>query len=166
MTDWLVDEDLAPAVEGPLSPLYAAAAQGSLALPHCERCSQPLELEQVRCHICDATEIAWRTVEPVGTVHAATTVHRREPGLIIATQPYHVVDIELSSGHHLLMSTSEPAATPPAIGDHAQIVFRYVGGVPVPAMEVADPDQSPASFATADSRAAPTSSSDSQEATP
>ena len=165
MTDWLVDEALAPAVEGPLAPLYAAAVQGSLALPHCDRCSQPLELEQVRCDSCATTEIAWRTVEPEGTVHAATTVHRREPGLIVATQPYHVVDIELSSGHRLLMSTSGPTATPPAIGDHARIMFRHVGGVPVPAMAVADPDLSPASFATADSRAAPTSSSDPQEAT-
>jgi phenylpropionate dioxygenase-like ring-hydroxylating dioxygenase large terminal subunit len=31
-------------------------------------------------------------------VHAATLVHRREPGLIIAVQPYPVIDVELTSG--------------------------------------------------------------------
>ncbi len=134
MGDWLVDDSLAPATDGTLAPLYAAAARGELALPHCPACGQPLELEQLRCESCGAIGASWRGVEPTGTVHSVTTVHRREPGLIRATAPYHIVDVELTSGHRLLMTTDVPTPRPPAIGDPARIVFRRVGGVAVPAL--------------------------------
>jgi uncharacterized OB-fold protein len=160
VTDWLVDDALAPAVDGSLAPLYEAAARGELALPCCSVCGRPTELEQLRCDGCGAVEIAWTAVEPRGTVHATTTVHRREPGLIVASEPYHVVDVELVSGHRLLMSTSAPTATPPAIGDAALVVFRHVGSVPVPALAVTD--------ATSASSPRPTTESptDPQEVTP
>lgn len=134
MTDWLVDDALAPSTGGTLAPLYAAAARGELALPHCGACGLALELEQLRCDACGATAVEWRAVDPNGTVHSATTVHRREAGLIRATEPYHIADVELTSGHRLLMTTDRPTSTAPAIGDPARIVFRTVGGVAVPAL--------------------------------
>jgi hypothetical protein len=63
-------------------------------------------------------------------------VHRLEPGLIVATVPYHVVDVELASGHRVLMTTSIATDRSPAIGDPANITFRRVAGVAVPALEV------------------------------
>jgi uncharacterized OB-fold protein len=114
--------------------MYAAAAAGELAMPHCAACDQPLELEQLRCDACGAADVAWLRVDPHGTIHSVTTVHRREPGLIVATEPYHVVDVELASGHRLVMTTDRPTATPPAIGDAARVVFRDVFGVPVPSL--------------------------------
>ena len=136
MADWLVDDSLAPHTDGPLAPMYAAARAGELAMPSCNACHQPLELEQLRCDACGAADVAWLGVDPHGTIHSITTVHRREPGLILATAPYHVVDVELASGHRLVMTTDRPTATPPAIGDAARIVFRDVAGVPVPSLSV------------------------------
>lgn len=141
MTDWLVDDSLAPVADGALAPLFAAAADGVLALPHCAACGTPLELDQYRCDACAGTDVDWRAVPPSGTVHAVTTVHRREPGLIRATGPYHLADVELASGHRLIVTTDRPTTTSPAIGDAATIVFRQVGGVAVPALATGTPSE-------------------------
>jgi len=79
----------------------------------CAACGMPLELEQYVCDACGASaEIGtlgreWRDVPLAGTVHTATLVHRREPGLIVATGPYPVIDIELASGHRLVLTTDD-----------------------------------------------------------
>jgi uncharacterized OB-fold protein len=134
VSDWLVVDSLAPHTGGVLAPLYEAAGRGLLALPHCNLCAMPLELEQTRCDECGDGGVEWTTVAPHGVVHSVTTVHRREPGLIVTAEPYHVVDVELDSGHRLLMTTVRPAADAPAIGDLATIAFRRVAGVPIPAL--------------------------------
>ena len=138
MADWLVDDSLAPHTDGTLAPMYAAATAGRLVMPHCGACGQPLELEQLRCDACGADGLAWLTVDAYGTIHSVTTVHRREPGLIAATEPYVVVDVELASGHRLVMTTDRPTATSPQIGAPARIVFRDVAGVPVPSLSTAE----------------------------
>jgi uncharacterized OB-fold protein len=139
MSDWLVSDSLAPTTAGPLAALYAAAATGELALPHCQACGLALELDQTRCDRCGTSEIGWHRVERIGVVHSVTTVHRREPDLIVADGPYHVVDVETASGHRIVMTTDRPAAVPPRIGDRGTIVFRHVGGVAVPALATTDP---------------------------
>jgi uncharacterized OB-fold protein len=138
MADWLVADSLAPNTEGTLAPMYAAATADQLAMPHCGACRQALELEQLRCDTCGAADIAWLPVDPAGTIHSVTTVHRLEPGLIVTNEPYVVVDVELASGHRLVMTADRPTATPPAIGDPARIVFRDVAGVPVPSLSTAE----------------------------
>ena len=139
--DWLVAPELAPDAADPvLAPLYAASAQGVLALPFCAACSVPLELEQYVCDRCGAsTEVGsagrdWREVPPEGTVHAATVVHRREPGLIVASGPYPVIDVELASGHRLVLTTDTASSQAPDIGTAVAIAFRTVGGVSLPAV--------------------------------
>lgn len=142
MMDWLVADDLAPGLDDPvLGPLYAAAGRGELALPFCSRCDQPLELDQGVCDACRADTPDWRTVEPAGTVHSATLVHRLEAGLIIATQAYPVLDVETASGHRVIMTTRSPSDRAPAIGTRISIGFRTVGGVSLPAADpLPDPD--------------------------
>jgi uncharacterized protein len=139
--DWLVAPELAPDAADPvMAPLYAAAARGGLALPFCAACSTPLELEQYVCDGCGANvEIGtagrqWRDVPLAGTVHAATLVHRREPGLIVATAPYPVIDVELASGHRLVLTTAAPSGEAPDIGTPVEIAFRTVGAVNLPAV--------------------------------
>lgn len=142
-TDWLLSETLAPHVEGDLlAPLYEAAACGVLALPFCGECSTPLDLDQQVCDGCGADEIAWRPVEPAGTVHSATRVHRREPGLVVAEEPYPVLDVELSSGHRLIMTTRTAPPGLPRIGDPVAVVFRELGGVSIPAAALTTPSTS------------------------
>jgi uncharacterized OB-fold protein len=136
VTDWLVSDSLAPSADGALAPLYEAAERGELAVPFCGACNTPLELEQLRCDICGSAAATWRVVERRGTVHSVTTVHRREPGLIVAMVPYHVVDVELVSGHRLLMTTSAPIDRSPAISEPAEITFRRVAGRAIPALAV------------------------------
>ncbi|WP_261574921.1 Zn-ribbon domain-containing OB-fold protein [Frankia gtarii] len=148
--DWLVDAALAPLADGSLAPLYAGAAAGELTLPFCAACGLALELEQRACDGCGATDIRWRPVERAGSVHAVTLVHRREPGLVRVTEPYPVLDIELASGHRLIMTTLTATGSAPAIGRPVTIGFRHVGGVAVPAasLDPAGADDSPATSGT------------------
>jgi uncharacterized OB-fold protein len=137
MTDWLVSEDLAPDTQDDvLAPLYVGAAEGELRLPFCACCGQPLELDQRVCDGCRADAAQWRPVDPTGTVHSATVVHRREAGLVVADHPYPVLDIELTSGHRLIMTTRSPADRAPTIGTPVTIAFREVGGVHLPAADI------------------------------
>lgn len=132
--DWLVTNDLTPSTIGDLAPFYEATAQGALAMPFCRQCGLALELEQDVCDGCSACDVEWRQVAPVGTVFARTTVHRREPGLIRASQPFQVLDVELGSGHRLVMTTDSPVDGILEIGEQVDIAFRRVGGVSIPAV--------------------------------
>jgi uncharacterized OB-fold protein len=148
--DWLAAPDLAPVVAGDaLEPLYAGAAVGRLVLPFCAACGLALELEQRVCDGCESSGVTWRDVPLGARVHAVTTVHRREPGLIRATAPYHVLDVEVASGHRVVMTTVTPTACAPAIGQPVSVGFRTVsgpggpggpGGVAVPAAHVGPAD--------------------------
>ncbi|MCW2858783.1 MAG: hypothetical protein JWP48_491 [Actinoallomurus sp.] len=132
--DWLLEAELAPAVEGdPLAPLYAGAADGLLVLPFCPACGLALELEQRVCDGCATAGADWRPAEPRGTVHAVTVVHRLERGLVRAPGPYPVADVETAGGHRLVLTSVGPLPRPPAIGDAVTIGFRRLGGVAVPA---------------------------------
>ncbi|WP_261561561.1 Zn-ribbon domain-containing OB-fold protein [Frankia tisae] len=155
--DWLVDAALAPLADGSLAPLYAGAAAGELTLPFCAACGLALELEQRACDGCGATDIHWRPVERAGSVHAVTLVHRREPGLVRVTEPYPVLDIELASGHRLIMTTLTAAGSAPVIGRPVTIGFRSVGGVAVPAasLDPAGADAAPGSPTTSGTITAP-----------
>jgi uncharacterized OB-fold protein len=136
LEDWLLDSALAPTVEGdPLAPLYEAAKRNELVLPSCTACAQPLEFDQEVCDRCSSSERDWHTVDLRGVVHAATLMHRREPGLVHATKPYPIIDVELSSGHRMVMTTARPAASAPTIGTKVHIGFRRLGDVLIPAIE-------------------------------
>ena len=138
--DWLVAPELAPdPVDPDLAPLYAAAERNVLVMPVCGHCGTPLELEQSVCDGCGAANRQWREVPRVGTVHAATLVHRREPGLIVADAPYPVIDVELASGHRLVLTTTQACSHAPAIGAPVEIAFRTVGAVAVPAVRLLSP---------------------------
>jgi uncharacterized OB-fold protein len=136
LDDWLLDPVVAPTVDGdPLAPLYEAATRHELALPFCTGCAQPLEFDQEVCDRCSGSERDWRTVDLQGVVHAATLMHRREPGLVHAPSPYPIVDVELTSGHRMVMTTVRPADTAPPIGASVRIGFRHLGGVLIPAID-------------------------------
>jgi len=132
--DWLVSAELAPDAADPrLAPFYAAAARGALELPRCAGCGLALELEQRVCDGCGGCEVRWAEAERAGIVHASTSVHRREAALIRTDAPYPVLDVELSSGHRLVMTTVERSDRDVEIGTPVQIGFRSIGGVTVPA---------------------------------
>ena len=134
--DWLAEPVLAPAVDGdPIRPLYDAAAHDELALPFCHGCDAAVELEQLVCDHCGCSRIDWRSVELTGVVHAATLMHRREPGLVRTDSPYPVIDVEVSSGRRIVMTTVNPSTRAPAIGTPVRIGFRRLGGVRLPAVE-------------------------------
>jgi uncharacterized protein len=136
LEDWLLEAALAPEAENdPLAPLYRAARRSELALPFCAACNQPLELDQEVCDLCGGTERDWRPVELRGTVHTATLMHRREPGLVHAQAPYPIVDVELESGHRIVMTTTRCADTAPEIGAKVRIGFRRLGDVAIPAID-------------------------------
>jgi uncharacterized OB-fold protein len=134
--DWLLDAGLAPEPErDALAPLYLAAKRNELALPFCASCAQPLDLDQEVCDHCGEREHDWRTVDLHGTVHAATLMHRREPGLVHTKGPYPIVDVELNSGHRIVMTTVQPTEIAPAIGTAVHVGFRRLGDVVLPAID-------------------------------
>jgi uncharacterized protein len=134
--DWLLDSALAPAADNDLlAPLYRAASRNELALPFCAACALPLELDQEVCDSCGGAERDWRTVDLRGMVHAVTLMHRREPGLVHAVAPYPIVDVELTSGHRMVMTTVQPTNTAPPIGTAVRIGFRRLGDVVLPAID-------------------------------
>jgi uncharacterized protein len=134
-TDWLVDDSLAPTIEGELAPLYAGAQRGELCLPFCGSCVDlALELDQTACDRCGSANMVWCPVPLMGVVHSQTTVHRLEPGLIRTSRPYEILDIELPSTHRLLMTTTASTDAPHRIGDTVRIGFRRVGNVSIPAV--------------------------------
>jgi uncharacterized protein len=138
-TDWLVAASLTPITDGELAPFYAAAARGELVMPFCGVCEwAALELEQTTCDCCGAQDVEWRLIEPRGIVHSATTVHRLEPGLVLTTEPYQIIDVEFASTHRLLMTTTEPTADPFPIETPVLVGFRTIGGVAVPAVSRLD----------------------------
>jgi uncharacterized OB-fold protein len=135
--DWLLDSALAPTTDDDmLAPLYRAAARNELVMPFCAACALPLELDQEVCDGCGNAERAWRSVALGGTVHAATLMHRREPGLVHGLAPYPIVDVELTSGHRIVMTTVQPADTAPPIGTAVRIGFRRLGDVAIPAIDI------------------------------
>jgi uncharacterized OB-fold protein len=146
--DWLLDAALAPVVDGdPLAPLYSGAARGLLVLPFCPACDLPLELEQRVCDGCATAGADWRPVDPTGTVHSVTVVHRLERGLVRTHEPYPVADVELTCGHRIVLTSVQASCPAPAIGDAVSVGFRRLGGVAVPAFhrttnpgETEDPD--------------------------
>jgi len=142
-TDWLLDAGLAPNPADTLAPLYAAAAAGELHLPRCGACGLALDLEQRVCDNCGAADVAWGRVEPSGSVHSVTVVHRREAGLVLAQEPYPVVDVELTSGHRLVLAPVHPATAAPVIGDPVAIGFRQLGSVAVPGFTTATASHDP-----------------------
>ncbi len=62
-------------------------------------------------------------------------MHRLEPGLVTASGPYPIVDIELAGGHRLIMTTVESVTRAPQIGDVVDIGFRNLAGVAIPAVQ-------------------------------
>lgn len=135
--DWLLDNALAPSIDDDLlAPLYRAAARNELVMPFCAACALPLELDQEVCDGCGNTERAWRTVAPSGAVHSTTLMHRREPGLVHTKEPYPIVDVELTSGHRMIMTTVQPTHTAPGIGTPVRIGFRRLGDVAIPAIDI------------------------------
>lgn len=134
--DWLLSPQLTPGGElDPLRPLYEAAERGELVMPFCAQCRLALELEQSVCDGCGSLERHWCSVERHGTVHSATTVHRREPGLVVAERSYPVIDVELDSGHRVVMTTVSPASSAPQIGTRVRIAFRTLGDAHIPAVK-------------------------------
>jgi uncharacterized OB-fold protein len=134
--DWLLDPVLSPDVhDEAMRPLYEAAGRGELAMPFCAECELALELEQDVCDGCGARNRCWRRVDRRGVVHTATVMHRREPGLVHADSAYPIVDVELSSGHRIVMTTTAPSHTAPPIGSEVRVGFRRLGEAAIPAID-------------------------------
>lgn len=138
-SDWLLSDTVAPdALGDPLQPLYDGAALRAVTVPFCGTCQLALELEQQRCDGCGSANVVWRQVDSVGTVHSATVMHRRERGLVLADEPYPIVDVELLSGHRIIVTTVTPCSTPPPIGTRVTLSFRQLGTTAIPAIEYSE----------------------------
>lgn len=131
-TDWLMDPAARPSGEPPLEEFLEAAAAGSLSMPFCSLCDRPLDIDQVRCEGCCEGRPTWRQVDLTGRVLAAIEMHRFEKSLVRSTAPYQLVEVELVSGHRLIVSTDEPTSRKYQAGDAIDLGLVEVGGQNVP----------------------------------
>ena len=138
MADWLADAALAPPMAARCAPFHDAAAAGHVALPRCGACATPMELDQVACHLCPASEPVWEEVPLIGQVHAVSVVHRLSPRQILTESPYLLIDVEFESGHRLVLTTTAPCHQPPSLGLQVRIGFRRLGVTHLPAVELDD----------------------------
>jgi hypothetical protein len=63
-------------------------------------------------------------------------MHRRDAGLVRATDPYVIVDVEMDSGHRIVMTTLTPTDRAPRIGTTVRVGFRRLGDVAIPAVNL------------------------------
>jgi hypothetical protein len=90
--------------------------------------------------VLEPTELAGQGDHRIGVSNrkgiGAPDLHRRGPGLLRTPGSYHVIDVQLSGGHRVIMTTSRPVEAAPADGDPVEVTFRQVGSVSVPAVAV------------------------------
>ncbi|MCW2756870.1 MAG: hypothetical protein JWO46_616 [Nocardioidaceae bacterium] len=130
--DWLTVPAARPSRRAPLGAFLGATDLGELAVPFCRHCGKPMDLDQVRCADCGATEAELRRIAPAGRVVAVTVMHRLDQRYVAARAPYALAEVELDSGHRLVCAAERRDAQVPVTGERVELRLVQVGGSAVP----------------------------------
>lgn len=79
-------------------PYWDALARGELHLQRCMDCRAWGHYPRRRCSACGSARLAWREVEPVGTVHTFTVTHRPTAPMFAAEMPQVIAIVDLDIG--------------------------------------------------------------------
>jgi hypothetical protein len=102
---------------GPREAFRRFTRSGRLAIQACTVCGRRIFPPRVLCPACGSTQLDWREAIARGTVHAATTIHRRDG------DPYTVGLIDLDDGARVMATIDDAVADVPPIGEMVAIVI-------------------------------------------
>lgn len=93
-------------------PFWDALDHDELRLQHCRACDAWVHYPRRRCTECMSEDLAWETVDPVGTVHTFTVAHRPTAVVFADQAPQVLAVVELPNGVRLSTTivTDDPAA--------------------------------------------------------
>ena len=77
-----------PDTEGPLAPLWSAAAQGAFRLPRCESCGAFDWYPKGQCSQCQGRDIVWSALSGRGTLFSWAVVNRALHKPLAPIAPY------------------------------------------------------------------------------
>lgn len=99
----------------------AALAAGRFETTACSRCGRLCFPPVAVCPACASRSLAWRAVEPGGTLFSATRVHAA-PARFAAIAPYRLGIVDLDAGLRLLCLLMHDATREPRIGERVALV--------------------------------------------
>ncbi|WP_370327875.1 Zn-ribbon domain-containing OB-fold protein [Euzebya sp.] len=113
------------------APFWAAAAEGRLVRPVCDRCGTSFFTPGIACPACQSE--AWTYVESSGrgVVYSHSVVHR--PPVPGRRTPYVVAIVDLDEGWHLLTNVVGCAPEDVRIGMDVEVRWVTEDGVRLPA---------------------------------
>jgi uncharacterized OB-fold protein len=122
------DERPRPRIGPDSAPFWAAASEGTLALPTCEACGKAHLPPGPVCPFCLSDRIVWKAAAGTGVISTFTVVHKAWFPAFADRTPYAVVQVELDEGPRLTAGLSDEADGPPAIGQRVSVTFERVDG--------------------------------------
>ena len=130
-----MSEPVAPVVNTLNAPFWDAAADGRFVLPHCTATGRAFWPPSPASPFVTGSAVAWRAVEPVGTLAAIAVYRRGFQKAFAHRMPYAVGLIALDCGARIQAHISNPdAPNAPRRGARVRIAFERLadGGPPVP----------------------------------
>lgn len=124
-----MSDQLSP-VDDPLAgPFFQAAAEGRLAVQHCNACGALRWPPLVGCPECRSRDTTWVDVAPSGTVWSFVVYHRAFQASLKDQIPYTVAMVRLDDGPFMVGRLAS-AEKPPVVGDRLDAEFLDLDGVP------------------------------------
>ena len=119
-------------------PFWQAAAEDRLVLPFCESTGRAFWPPSPISPFATGGKVAWRNVEPVGTLRALAVYRRVFDRDFASLMPYAVALIDLDAGSRLQAHLAHPdAPDAPRRGERVRLRFTPIleGGPAVPVVE-------------------------------
>lgn len=119
-------------------PFWQAAADDRLVLPFCESTSRAFWPPSAVSPFSTGGRVAWRPVEPIGTLRAVAIYRRVFDRDFAPLMPYGVALIDLDAGPRFQAHLAHPdAPDAPRRGDRVRLRFKPIlkDGQPVPVVE-------------------------------
>lgn len=119
-----------PVADADSAPFWDACDRGELIVQWCGRCERHQFYPRSHCHRCHGDGLEWRSVEPAGTVHACTVVHRAPTVAFRERVPYVIALVDLDAGVRMMMNVVRCEPEGVSIGMRVRVVFeeRLVDG--------------------------------------
>jgi hypothetical protein len=119
-------------------PFWQAASEGRLMMPFCESTGRAFWPPSAVSPFVTGGKVAWRSVEPVGTLRAIAVYRRVFDRDFASLMPYAVALIDLDAGPRFQAHLAHPdAPDAPRHGDRVRLHFTPIleDGPPVPVVE-------------------------------
>ena len=118
-------------------PFWDGCAQGTLLYQHCNSCGHGQFYPRASCMSCGKRDLAWRTSNGRGVVHAMTQVHVGLPAFKDEA-PYDIVLVTMTEGFRIMMNVTG-GRDRLAIGRSGHVVFESRSEMKLPQFRL-DPD--------------------------